>query len=62
MYRRENLDRKIIEFQRMLAVTDDQLTVALLKMAIESVLFERNSLASDRKPAGEVTQNDVTQN
>ncbi len=62
MYRRENLDRKIIEFQRMLAVTDDQLTVALLKMAIESVLFERNSLASDRKSAGEVTQNEVTQN
>lgn len=62
MYRRENLDRKIIEFQRMLAVTDDQLTVALLKMAIESVLFERNSLASDRKLAGEVTQNEVTQN
>ena len=62
MYRRENLDRKIIEFQRMLAVTDDQLTVALLKMAIESVLYERNSLASDRKSAGGVTQNEVTQN
>ena len=46
----------------MLAVTDDQLTVALLKMAIESVLYERNSLASDRKSAGEVTQNEVTQN
>lgn len=40
----QNIDRKIIDLQRMLATADDQLEVALLKMAIESLEFERDSL------------------
>jgi hypothetical protein len=44
MYRRENIDRKIIDLQRMLATTDDLLTLALLNMAIESFLSERDTL------------------
>jgi len=44
MYRRENIDRKIIDLQRMLATTDDLLTIALLNMAIESFLSERDAL------------------
>jgi len=44
MYRRENIDRKIIDLQRMLATTDDLLTIALLNMAIESFLSERDTL------------------
>ena len=44
MFRRENIERKIIDLQRMLASTDDQLAIALLKMAIESLETERDSL------------------
>ena len=51
MFRRENIERKIIDLQRMLASTDDQLAIALLKMAIESLETERNSVACRRKSA-----------
>ena len=44
MSRRESIDRKIIDLQRVLATSDDQLTIALLKMAIESFASERDSL------------------
>ena len=53
MYRRENIDRKIIDLQRMLGTTDDLLTIALPKMAIESFLSERDALlvVRNRRPA-----------
>ncbi len=41
MFRREIIDEKIIELRRALATTDDELTVALLIMAIESFESER---------------------
>ena len=47
MFRRENIERKIVDLQRMLASTDDQLAIALLKLAIESFESERDSLEKD---------------
>ena len=44
MFRREYIERKIVDLQRMLASTDDQLAIALLKLAIESFESERDSL------------------
>lgn len=44
MYRRENIDRKIVDLRRLLATTDDQLVIVLLNMAIESFIAERESL------------------
>ncbi len=44
MFRRENIEQKIVDLQRMLATADDQLEIALLKMAIESFLTEMDSL------------------
>jgi len=41
MFRREVIDKKIVELRRALATTDDELTVALLVMAIESFESER---------------------
>ena len=41
MFRREVIDKKIVELRRALATTDDELTVALLMMAIESFESER---------------------
>ncbi len=41
MYRRETIDQRISDLQRMLAATDDQLELALLKLAIESFEAER---------------------
>ena len=50
MYRLENIQRRISELQRMLATADDQLEIALLKMAIESFEAERASLqVNDRR-------------
>jgi len=36
MYQRENIERRIIDLQRMLATTNDPLEIALVKLAIES--------------------------
>ena len=36
MFRREVIDKKIVELRHALATTDDELTIALLMMAIES--------------------------
>jgi hypothetical protein len=47
MFRRETIERKIVDLQRMLASTDDQLAIALLKLAIESFESERDSLAKE---------------
>ncbi len=44
LYRSEDIDRKIAEFQRMLETTSDDLAMSLLKMAIESLESERDSL------------------
>jgi hypothetical protein len=44
MFRREYIERRIVDLQRMLASTDDQLAIALLKLAIESFESERDSL------------------
>src|ERR1700759_2538058 len=44
MFRREVIDKKIVELRRALATTDDELTVALLMMAIESFESERADL------------------
>jgi hypothetical protein len=44
MYRRGNIERKIIDLQRMLATTSDPLETALLKLAIESFESEMASL------------------
>lgn len=54
MYRREVIDRKIVDLQRILASTDDQLTITLLNMEIESFESERDSLlqTEHRKSAG----------
>ena len=41
MFRREVIDKKIVELRRALATTDDELTVALLVLAIESFESER---------------------
>ena len=41
MFRREVIDNKIVELRHALATTDDELTVALLMMAIESFESER---------------------
>ena len=41
MFRREVIGKKIVELRRALATTDDELTVALLMMAIESFESER---------------------
>ena len=41
MFRREAIDKKIVELRHALATTDDELTVALLVMAIESFQSER---------------------
>jgi hypothetical protein len=41
MFRREVIDKKIVELRRALATTDDELTVALLMLAIESFESER---------------------
>ncbi len=59
-YGRENIDRKIIDLQRMLATADDQLEIALLKMAIESFESERDSLpAANGQQAAEEAKTDV---
>lgn len=59
MYRRENIDQKIVDIQRLLATTDDQFVIALLKMAIESFVSERDSLlAPVDQPRAEDTGND----
>ena len=47
MFRRETIERKIVDLQRMLASTDDQLAIALLKLAIESFKLERDSSAKE---------------
>jgi hypothetical protein len=54
-YERENIDRKIVDLQRMLASSDDQLAIALLKLAIESFESERDSLppANNQQMAGD---------
>lgn len=58
-YGRENIERKIIDLQRMLATSDDQLEIALLKMAIESFESERDSLLPPVvQPMAEDTGND----
>lgn len=44
LYRREDVDRKITDLRRLLATTNDDLTVALVKMAIESLESEKDSL------------------
>ena len=44
MFRPEYIERKIVDLQRMLASTDDQLAIALLKLAIESFESERDLL------------------
>lgn len=49
LYRREDIDRKIMDLRRMLATTNDDLTVALLKMAIESLESEKDSLPHTAK-------------
>jgi|tagenome__1003787_1003787.scaffolds.fasta_scaffold20721396_2 hypothetical protein len=60
MFRRENIERKIIDLQRMLASTDDQLAIALLKMAIESLETERDSLlAVGNQPATKDAKTDA---
>ena len=41
MFRREVIGKKIVELRRALATTDDELTVALLVLAIESFESER---------------------
>jgi hypothetical protein len=52
MYRREVVDRKIVDLQRILASTDDQLTITLLNMAIESFESERDALLQTEQSAG----------
>ncbi len=44
MYMREVIDSKIVDLQRLLASTDDPLTITLLNMAIESFESERDAL------------------
>ena len=44
MFRREVIDKKIVELRHALATTDDELTVALLVLAIESFESERSVL------------------
>lgn len=44
MYRREVIDKKILELHSLLATTDEQLTATLVKMAIESFEAERDAL------------------
>jgi hypothetical protein len=47
MFRRDVIDKKIVELRRALATTDDELTVALLMMAIESFESERAALVRE---------------
>lgn len=57
MYRRENIDRKIVDIERLLATTDDQLVIALLNMAIESFVAERDALPPPvNRPAAKETE------
>jgi hypothetical protein len=59
-YGRENIERKIIDLQRMLATSDDQLEIALLKMAIESFESERDSLPrANNQPVAEEAKTGV---
>lgn len=44
LYRRDEIDRRIVDLQRMLTTTDDQLTIVLVKMAIENFQAERDAL------------------
>jgi hypothetical protein len=44
LYGRKDIDRKIVDLQRSLETTDEPLAIALIKLAIESLESERNSL------------------
>lgn len=49
LYRREDVNRKIVDLQRLLETTDDPLAIALIKLAIESFESERESLPQTTK-------------
>jgi hypothetical protein len=44
MFRREVIDKRIVELRRALATTDDELTIALPVLAIEGFKSERAAL------------------
>jgi hypothetical protein len=52
MFRREYIERKIVDLQRMLASTDDQLAIALLKLAFESFESEKGFVSKKGRDEG----------